>query len=224
VPAWPNDCPRFRCPSLTESSGDRLRGEVRPDHVGLSPVSPLLPASGLLCSFLFAHFSVLFALCSLLIAHCSALAQRRRVYVSGKPAAPWSTRRGRSGKIQRHEMEVSYARMLIGSPVVMEDGGKDLFGQYGKVYSLHATSGALHWKFRTGMWCTPLQQLRTARCSSSVGTNISMPLRGIDGHEPGRFKTGEDPDTHNHIWVQSSAAVLGVTVYFGCPDSHLYAL
>jgi hypothetical protein len=82
----------------------------------------------------------------LLIAHCSALAQRRRVYVSGKPAAQWSIRRGRSGKIQRDEMEVSHAVMLIGSPVEM--AGRIYFGSTnGNLYSVDAETGALRWKF-----------------------------------------------------------------------------
>jgi outer membrane protein assembly factor BamB len=44
------------------------------------------------------------------------------------------------------------------------------------------------------------------------------------GRERWRFKTGEDPDTHNQVGIQSSAAVVEGTVYFGCRDSHLYAL
>lgn len=41
------------------------------------------------------------------------------------------------------------------------------------------------------------------------------------GLEKRRFKTGEDPDIHNQVGIQSSAAVLEGTVYFGCRDSHL---
>ena len=39
-----------------------------------------------------------------------------------------------------------------------------------------------------------------------------------------RFKTGEDPDTHNQVGIQSSAVVADGVVYFGCRDSNLYAL
>jgi outer membrane protein assembly factor BamB len=39
-----------------------------------------------------------------------------------------------------------------------------------------------------------------------------------------RFKTGEDHKISNQVGIQSSAAVADGTVYFGCRDSHLYAL
>src|SRR5205085_12595058 len=44
------------------------------------------------------------------------------------------------------------------------------------------------------------------------------------GRQKWRFKTGEDPDIHNQVGIQSSAAVADGMVYFGCRDSHLYAL
>jgi outer membrane protein assembly factor BamB len=39
-----------------------------------------------------------------------------------------------------------------------------------------------------------------------------------------RFKTGEDPDIHNQVGIQSSATVANGVVYFGCRDSNFYAL
>lgn len=39
-----------------------------------------------------------------------------------------------------------------------------------------------------------------------------------------KFKTGEDPDIHNQVGIQSSAAVAAGVVYFGCRDSKLYAV
>ncbi len=38
------------------------------------------------------------------------------------------------------------------------------------------------------------------------------------------FKTGEDPDIHNQVGIQSSAVIANGIVYFGCRDSNLYAL
>ena len=44
------------------------------------------------------------------------------------------------------------------------------------------------------------------------------------GKEVWRFKTGEDPEIHNQVGIQSSAAVADGVVYFGCRDSNLYAV
>ena len=49
-------------------------------------------------------------------------------------------------------------------------------------------------------------------------------LDAATGKEKWRFKTGEDPDIHNQVGIQSSAAVTDGVVYFGCRDSNLYAL
>ncbi len=49
-------------------------------------------------------------------------------------------------------------------------------------------------------------------------------LDASTGKEKWRFKTGEDPDIHNQVGIQSSAAVADGVVYFGCRDSNLYAL
>lgn len=49
-------------------------------------------------------------------------------------------------------------------------------------------------------------------------------LDAANGALTWRFKTGEDPDTHNQQGIQSSAAVANGTVYFGCRDSNLYAV
>jgi outer membrane protein assembly factor BamB len=65
---------------------------------------------------------------------------------------------------------------------------------------------------------------RTGPYSSGVGIVIFYAIDVSTGQEKWRFKTGEDPDIHNHVGIQSSAAVVEGTVYFGCRDSHLYAL
>jgi outer membrane protein assembly factor BamB len=46
----------------------------------------------------------------------------------------------------------------------------------------------------------------------------------ISGKQKWRFKTGDDSAIHNQVGIQSSAAVMDGIVYFGCRDSHLYAL
>src|SRR5207248_6667023 len=49
-------------------------------------------------------------------------------------------------------------------------------------------------------------------------------LDAATGKERWRFKTGEDPDIHNQVGIQSSAVIAEGTVYFGCRDSNVYAL
>ena len=49
-------------------------------------------------------------------------------------------------------------------------------------------------------------------------------LDAATGRQLWRFKTGEDPDIHNQVGIQSSAVVADGLVYFGCRDSNLYAL
>jgi outer membrane protein assembly factor BamB len=49
-------------------------------------------------------------------------------------------------------------------------------------------------------------------------------IDAASGKEKWRFKTGEDPDIHNQVGIQSSAVVADGMVYFGCRDSNLYAL
>jgi outer membrane protein assembly factor BamB len=49
-------------------------------------------------------------------------------------------------------------------------------------------------------------------------------LDAVTGKEKWRFKTGDDPDGHNHVGIQGSPVVSDHTVYFGCRDSYVYAL
>jgi len=49
-------------------------------------------------------------------------------------------------------------------------------------------------------------------------------LDATSGKEKWRFKTGEDHQIYNQVGIQSSAAVMDGTVYFGCRDSNFYAL
>ena len=49
-------------------------------------------------------------------------------------------------------------------------------------------------------------------------------LDAATGQQKWRFKTGDDPQFHNHVGIESSAAVVDRTVYFGCRDAHVYAL
>jgi outer membrane protein assembly factor BamB len=49
-------------------------------------------------------------------------------------------------------------------------------------------------------------------------------LDALNGKEKWRFKTGDDPEIHNHVGIQSSPAVVDGVVYFGCRDGRLYAV
>jgi outer membrane protein assembly factor BamB len=49
-------------------------------------------------------------------------------------------------------------------------------------------------------------------------------LDAASGAEKWRFKTGDDPEVHNHVGNQSSPAVVEGVVYFGSRDSYAYAV
>lgn len=49
-------------------------------------------------------------------------------------------------------------------------------------------------------------------------------LDATSGRERWCFKTGDDPDIHNHVGIQSSPAVANGIVYFGSRDSYAYAV
>ena len=60
--------------------------------------------------------------------------------------------------------------------------------------------------------------------SWGVGIAYFYALDAATGAEVWRFKTGEDPEIHNQVGIQSSATVANGVVYFGCRDSKFYAL
>src|SRR2546423_11231424 len=73
------------------------------------------------------------------------------------------------------------------------------------------------------MWCMRRLRLRMEWCSSGVGTVIFMRSMPRAAKRNGNLKP-EDHDTYNQVGIQSSAALANGMVYFGCRDSHLYAL
>ncbi len=112
---------------------------------------------------------------------------------------------------------------FLSSPTVV--AGMVYFGSGdGNVYALEAASGALKWKFQTEdvVHASPA----VADGSVFIGSwdSYFYALDAATGKEKWRFKTGEDPDIHNQVGIQSSAAVMDGVVYFGCRDSNLYAL
>src|SRR6266852_4929045 len=72
-------------------------------------------------------------------------------------------------------------------------------------------------------WCCVLRQ-RRRECLRLERGFRRIALDAATGKEKWRFKTGDDPDTHNQVGIQSSAAVVDGAVYFGSRDSNLYAL
>ena len=110
----------------------------------------------------------------------------------------------------------------LSSPVVWKGGG--LLGRVGfPLYSLNAASGALNWKFKTAdvVHASPA----IARWNYAWVELGQLFLRAgrVDGAGE-MFQDRRRPDTHNQVGIQSSAAVADGMVYFGCRDSHLYAL
>jgi outer membrane protein assembly factor BamB len=82
----------------------------------------------------------------------------------------------------------------------------------------------LNWKFKTGDVVHASPAIADGTVFIGSWDSYFYALDGASGREKWKFKTGEDPDTHNQVGIQSSAAVVDGMVYFGCRDSHLYAL
>ena len=123
------------------------------------------------------------------------------------------------------------------------------FGSYdGNFYAVEAATGKVRWKFRNA----GERRYAATHLHGSLPLGETMPdpfdvylsspavsngvvyigswdsyfyaLDAATGKELWRFKTGEDPDMHNQVGIQSSAIVADGIVYFGCRDSNLYAL
>jgi outer membrane protein assembly factor BamB len=94
----------------------------------------------------------------------------------------------------------------------------------GHIYALNATTGVVHWKFKTGdvVHATPVVADGTVYIGS--WDSWFYALDAATGAVRWRFKTGEDPEVHNQQGLPSSAAVVNGIVYFGCRDGHLYAV
>ena len=72
-------------------------------------------------------------------------------------------------------------------------------------------------------WCMP-RQLADGKLYIGSWDSYFYALDTATGRQLWRFKTGEDPNIHNQVGIQSSAVVADGLVYFGCRDSNLYAL
>jgi outer membrane protein assembly factor BamB len=82
----------------------------------------------------------------------------------------------------------------------------------------------LNWKFKTGDVVHASPAIADGSLFVGSWDSYFYAIDAATGREKWRFKTGEDPDTHNQVGIRSSAAVVDGVVYFGCRDSHLYAL
>ena len=108
----------------------------------------------------------------------------------------------------------------LSSPAVWN--GAVYFGSGdGNVYALDAATGALKWKFQTGDVVHASPAISDGVLFVGSWDSYFYALDATTGNEKWRFKTGEDPQIHNQQGIQSSAAVAGGVVYFGCRDSNL---
>jgi outer membrane protein assembly factor BamB len=113
--------------------------------------------------------------------------------------------------------------VYLSSPVVWN--GSVYFGSGdGNVYALDAGSGAVKWKFHTSDVVHASPAIADGRLYVGSWDSYFYALDAVTGAEVWRFKTGEDPDIHNQVGIQSSATVANGVVYFGCRDSKFYAL
>jgi len=82
----------------------------------------------------------------------------------------------------------------------------------------------LKWKFKTGDVVHGSPAISDGSLYVGSWDSYFYALDAADGKEKWRFKTGEDPEIHNQVGIQSSPAVADGVVYFGCRDSRFYAV
>lgn len=112
--------------------------------------------------------------------------------------------------------------VFLSSPAVYN--GTIYFGSGdGYVYAVDA-SGALKWKYQTGDVIHASPAIADGMLYIGSWDSWFYALDAATGELKWKFKTGEDPDIHNQVGIQSSAAVADGMVYFGCRDSKFYAL
>jgi outer membrane protein assembly factor BamB len=113
--------------------------------------------------------------------------------------------------------------LYLSSPAIWN--GAVYFGSGdGNIYSLDAATGKLQWKFPTRDVVHASPAIADGRLYIGSWDSYFYALDASTGKELWRFKTGEDPNIHNQVGIQSSATVSNGIVYFGCRDSNLYAL
>jgi outer membrane protein assembly factor BamB len=113
--------------------------------------------------------------------------------------------------------------VYLSSPAIWHDAVYFGSGD-GNVYALHAKTGALVWKFKTGDVVHASPAIADGTVFIGSWDSYMYAFDAASGDERWRFKTGDDPDIHNQVGIASSVAVLDGIVYFGCRYSHLYAL
>ncbi|HZS61191.1 MAG TPA: PQQ-binding-like beta-propeller repeat protein, partial [Gemmatimonadaceae bacterium] len=112
--------------------------------------------------------------------------------------------------------------VFLSSPAVYD--GAVYFGSGdGHVYAVD-TSGKLRWKYQAGDVIYASPAIADGIVYIGSWDSYFYALDAATGALKWRFKTGEDPDIHNQVGIQSSAAVADGVVYFGCRDSQFYAL
>ena len=111
----------------------------------------------------------------------------------------------------------------LSSPAGLERSG--LFRQWRREHLFaQSTSGALNWKFKTGDVVHASPAIADGTAASWELGQLFLRSRCGDWAGEVAIQDGGGPDTHNQVGIQSSAAVVDGMVYFGCRDSHLYAL
>lgn len=112
--------------------------------------------------------------------------------------------------------------VFLSSPAVYN--GAIYFGSGdGHVYAVD-TSGTLRWKYQTGDVIHASPAIADGIVYIGSWDSWFYAIDAATGAIKWKFKTGEDPDIHNQVGIQSSAAVADGVVYFGCRDSQFYAL
>ena len=131
--------------------------------------------------------------------------------------------RGLHGMLPVNQTIADPFDVYLSSPVLAN--GVIYFGSGdGNVYALDAVSGALRWKYQTGDVVHASPAFAGGVIYVGSWDSYFYALDASTGALKWRFHAGEDPDIHNQVGFQSSAAVVDGVVYVGCRDSNLYAL
>jgi outer membrane protein assembly factor BamB len=123
----------------------------------------------------------------------------------------------------RQKYYVDYCDVFLSSPVVAGDTIYYASGN-GAVFALDRATGVQKWSFVTNevIHCAPA--LADGQLFVGGWDTFFYCLDAESGALRWKFKTGDDPENHNQVGIQSAPVIEGQTVYFGCRDSHVYAL
>lgn len=130
---------------------------------------------------------------------------------------------GIHGGLPKTQMMADPFDLFLSSPVI--DGGVVYIGSGDQhVYALHATTGALKWKFKTGDVVHASPAVANGLVYVGSWDSNFYALDANTGAARWKFATGRDTVAYNQVGIASSAAVVGPNVYFGCRDGFLYVL